>query len=391
MLQSKSPNSEQNWMKNGNLEQIVNKDRNLLYKSFGGIEQLKSLFSKNEIDVRVYNREMKQHFRALSLFVESKIENEEEAKLVTDFFIVNKQSYSAAGLFTFTTVLLYLAVGLTLIGLLMILALNILPLLYRLSKTSKIFLGYMFATTIIFSTLFISDSYTHVIVAFIGVFTLSGAYFFHLSCLENVEVSSMQVKLTPLFVIWSTAAVYFNSKLIGFFAVAVLQAIMGFYIMTGPLSTTIGFKDDYSIFASLVTSAFSLFLYIAYILYFKKLLMRPYTDYVTVFETGVLFLCTFVMFTSLLILSSKFYRGNYYITFNCITFSAGVFAFYMGSIDPSLGYFRGVGSTFFVIFIMQKYIEILWENFQFALFGGGVLVVSICLYAKSHPNIFLIV
>jgi hypothetical protein len=64
-------------------------------------------------------------------------------------------------------------------------------------------------------------------------------------------------------------------------------------------------------------------------------------------------------------------------------------SFYLGEVNTArLGVFRGVASTFFVFYIMQKWIEFPWENIQFAVFGGGLLFTSICLFAKENPSYF---
>jgi ABC-type multidrug transport system permease subunit len=67
----------------------------------------------------------------------------------------------------------------------------------------------------------------------------------------------------------------------------------------------------------------------------------------------------------------------------------GIFSFSIGSFHPErLGVFRGVASTFFVVFLMLKWIEFRWKNYQFAFFGGGLLLSVICLFAKGHPQFF---
>jgi hypothetical protein len=85
------------------------------------------------------------------------------------------------------------------------------------------------------------------------------------------------------------------------------------------------------------------------------------------FETGIHFVATFVYFLGLLIVSNRYYHREVkiqnYILSNIGALGSGVIALFLGSVFDELGYLQGVGGTFFMLMLLDKYSEIPWEEY----------------------------
>ena len=96
-------------------------------------------------------------------------------------------------------------------------------------------------------------------------------------------------------------------------------------------------------------------------------------------------------YTALLILSSPWWHTkgdvNVLMWYNGLAVLVGISSFYFGGLMPSLGLFRGVASTFFVIFLMQKWLEV--AKGLMAVFLAGLFLIAACFFAKAHPQLFV--
>lgn len=113
------------------------------------------------------------------------------------------------------------------------------------------------------------------------------------------------------------------------------------------------------------------------------------------FETGIHFVATFVYFLGLLIVSNRYYHREVkiqnYILSNIGALGSGVIALFLGSVFDELGYLQGVGGTFFMLMLLDKYSEIPWERETAAwgLLGLGGILYGIALFIRTHPQYFI--
>ena len=128
---------------------------------------------------------------------------------------------------------------------------------------------------------------------------------------------------------------------------------------TGPLSFSFGFKGNDAILIALWSSFVLVGLYITYLL--NRDMLSKWAV-VELFEPGILFLSTFTGYLALLILSSRYYlygqQKSSYLFFNALALGVGISSFYFGVLSPPLALFRGVASTFLVLFLLQKWGEL---------------------------------
>lgn len=191
---------------------------------------------------------------------------------------------------------------------------------------------------------------------------------------------------TILFVSWTTAALVYQSQIIGFIAVGALMSVLGFSAMVYPFMVVIGFKDEDSL-GKATAAAFALVL-----LYAASIVFNLQLSFVSVFQNGALFLGCFVGYLGLDIASTRWYDGRQrnYALFQVITMAAGFFAIYIGSVY-GIGELQKIGGTFLVLFFLTKLTEIPVESRRgYAILGlfSSAVVYGFCVYAKSHPDVF---
>ncbi len=150
--------------------------------------------------------------------------------------------------------------------------------------------------------------------------------------------------------------VYLESQMICFVSVMFFMSLIGFNMGVSPGVVAVGYTDKEIVpsatFASAVVTLLGC--------YFK---LHP-TQTMDLFVPGMLWLGPFVFYVSLLIMSSSYYHEKFspaYTNMNIITILCGVSAVYFGNVlDISQLY--GFGGTFFTIFLLEKYCEIMPNN-----------------------------
>ncbi|HSD12782.1 MAG TPA: hypothetical protein VLC10_04450 [Patescibacteria group bacterium] len=183
---------------------------------------------------------------------------------------------------------------------------------------------------------------------------------------------------------WSIAALSYGSSLLGFIAVAALMSAFGFSVLVMPLAYCIGFKDEASI-GRATAAAFSILT--AYVIV-RALGADP--SILRVFEGGALFLGSFVGYLGLLITSSRWYDGKSrnYVLFQFGTIAAGVAALFVGSYF-GISELQKIGGTFFVLYLLEKIIEIPAKSARgYAAVGlvASLAIFGFCMYVKHDPE-----
>ncbi|OGN09720.1 MAG: hypothetical protein A3J46_02680 [Candidatus Yanofskybacteria bacterium RIFCSPHIGHO2_02_FULL_41_11] len=189
-----------------------------------------------------------------------------------------------------------------------------------------------------------------------------------------------------LFVSWTAAALVYQSQMIGFIAVGALMSVLGLSAMIYPFMVVIGFKDQDSL-GKTTTAAFAIIL-----LYTASIVFNLQLSIVNVFQSGALFLGSFVGYLGLDIASTRWYDGRQrnYALFQVVTIAAGFFAIYVGSVY-GIGELQKIGGTFLVLFFLTKLTETPIESRRgYAVLGlfSSALIYGFCVYAKSHPDAF---
>lgn len=186
-----------------------------------------------------------------------------------------------------------------------------------------------------------------------------------------------------LLAVWAPAAVLYSSSMIGFIAVAALFSALGFYAGMGRLCYFIGFEDDDAVGRATTAAFVVLGVFVALRLGAFSL------PGLSVFESGALFLGSFVGYLGLLIASSRWFRSpRSYAYMQVVTIAAGLLALFAGSVF-SIPQLERIGGTFFVLYLLEKPAEIPFESKRArAALGLAVsaLIYGCCLYFKTHPD-----
>jgi hypothetical protein len=183
---------------------------------------------------------------------------------------------------------------------------------------------------------------------------------------------------------WSIAALSYGSSLLGFIAVAALMSAFGFSVLVMPLAYCIGFKDEASVGRG-TAAAFAVLT--AYVVT-RALGADP--SILRVFESGGLFLGSFVGYLGLLITSSRWYDGKNrnYVLFQIGTIVAGIAALLVGSVF-GIGELQKIGGTFFVLYLVEKMIEIPARSARgYAALGlcASGAIYGFCMFVKANPD-----
>jgi hypothetical protein len=192
-------------------------------------------------------------------------------------------------------------------------------------------------------------------------------------------------------VVYGCVSYYYGSPLIGFLAVMSLFSFLGFSILVMPLCYCIGFKDEDSIPRTICAAFLFLGVYVTnHIATLRGVTGLTYLN--EIYGAGVLFIGTFVYYSGLLIVSSRFYvrtSDTRYWVLQLVTILSGIAALYIGSVYD-LSTLRSIGGTFFFLYVLEKYFEIPWGNVGWAwsLLGLSGGLYWLAGFASQHPEYF---
>lgn len=186
------------------------------------------------------------------------------------------------------------------------------------------------------------------------------------------------------FPLWLICSLKYNSALLGFGTCILFVSFFGFRCVAGPLCVMIGFTDEAviprAVFSSLVLNIVSL--------YFR--LLQPNTWWFRPFESGAMFMGTYVYFLGLLILSAKSYwrydekQRRYQVAF---VLSAAFF-YWIGAVYNFPQYI-GIVGTFFVLWLVGQLAEALpWHDryMAWSMLALGVLLYLSAWFLQSNPQ-----
>jgi hypothetical protein len=233
-------------------------------------------------------------------------------------------------------------------------------------------------------TIFSADKYRPGVshyVALTGCLLFAGALAF--TCSRRQFKGTGFAYSLILAVLYSAVAVLYTSPMIGFVAVIALMGALGFSVIVSPLVYCIGFENEDSLGKATV-AAFALLIAFSVVKIFGFQTAQ-------VFQTGALWMGSFVGYLGLLIASSKWYKRNFpYVVMQFVTIAFGVAALFVGSVYQ-IGELQKIGGTFFALYVLEKFCEIPVESTRgYAVLGltGGGLVYWFCMTVKSNPEAF---
>ena len=217
---------------------------------------------------------------------------------------------------------------------------------------------------------------------------LIGSLLFPLAISYSVQLRKWQPNVRRIFLLlmvaWGIIALLYESPVIGFLSVAALMGLVGFSVEIGQLCYAIGFKDEKVIPTATLTGFVLLVMFIT--LHIFNLRIIP----VMIFEGGAFWLGGLVMYSGLLIMSTKWYESSFpYLPMQILTIVAGIAALVIGNIWE-LSVFRGIGGTFFILYLVEKPFEIPFEkkeSYAAMALGLSIVIGLLIMWAKNHIDI----
>ena len=344
------------------MDHIFNKgDLTTLYEERAVVSLLRKLHLSHDIRKKTFNDEMSIHLDIVGTFLGGTVNDETELNEVMKLFLSDKGKRTQ-GIFSMLNICILIGIIVTLIGGGLVFGEYIVKYLISLSSSVRIMLAYAAALAVVRFAWFIKTSTIRPYVALFGAMTLASAYLYHLVEIKTPDSKTPEyIIISPVFATWLFLTWLFNQKMIGFLTVGALQAMLGFSMYTGPLSFAFGFKGHDAILIGLCSSFIMVGLYITYLL--NRKFFSSGWSFLELFEPGILFLSTFSGYLALLILSSRYYcyyreSKSSYLFYNTLALGVGISSFYFGALSPALSLFRGVASTFLVLFLLQKWGEL---------------------------------
>ncbi|CAF1126068.1 unnamed protein product [Didymodactylos carnosus] len=282
---------------------------------------------------------------------------------------------------SFSNVIAILAGVIVVLALTTLVALFIIPVLTHVPVVVWEGLFYIIS---IYLLIFMNNSWVIFLGCLLFLATLSFTVTLHFSRQKNVGLAMAWI----CFFVWAAVAVYHQSREAGYLAVMALESSLGFVMFAGELVIMIGFQNESVIPSATVASLISL-------LIGSILQLQRRSNILTIpFTRPLLFLGTFVYFIGLIILSSRLYSGRQgkypvYWLLQLITFLSCLAAMFFGPM-LELPFIQAIGGTMFVIWLLEKYVEIVpWKSTLIVicgLLGFGVLLYGFAYFLRMYPE-----
>ena len=303
---------------------------------------------------------------------------------------------SISQLFTITGVLGVISTLSIVFGITALFAIYILPHMLELAPVAIELLFYTLSGGLMWSDSFLSfSSYTHLFITFLGCMTLPPAIVFSLTQHfppRKDPNRAIQFISAVCSCVWGYQAIRLESQLLGTFAVGALFSCLGFMVNILPFCYVVGFKDDAVMIRTMNVAFYLIHAYV----YAMFQGLQDHT-YFLPFRPGILLLGGIVYFIGCLIISNKYYSWQgekdafRYIRCNVIAIGSGFAALVLGSTLPSLKYLQGLGGTFFILFVIEKWIDIPWgkKGWAWGVTGFGSILYVLVQFIHQHPQYIL--
>jgi hypothetical protein len=187
--------------------------------------------------------------------------------------------------------------------------------------------------------------------------------------------------------IYIVAAVLFDSQLIGFFAVVELLIVLGLAGVPELIAALLRMKlsDALEEIALIVTLSLMTVYIVGEALGAEGVYL--------LFESAVFFIGTYIYFTLLAVVASRFYRRERtrYWFWQMAAVLSGVGALFVG-VMLEIDTMQESGGTFLLVYLLEKYVEMLdWGRYWvWAMLGLGLILYGIALLINQYPGYFLV-
>jgi hypothetical protein len=178
---------------------------------------------------------------------------------------------------------------------------------------------------------------------------------------------------------------YLNSTFVCGISILFLMAIIGFHPQIGIGYIAFGYKESEIVPAA--TSASGLVLAVGIIFRLltenNQLISHNFLlNKFQLFVPGILWVCPFVFYVSLLILSAHKYASKdiTYVHHNIVAFALYIICVFIGNVY-GIGQLSGFSGTFLVLFLLEKYVECMPVNAT--LYALSLLITSSVIYGLN--------
>lgn len=200
-----------------------------------------------------------------------------------------------------------------------------------------------------------------------------GAILIPCACLLTADLHKIKIEktksLATLTFIWVTIAIFYHSPFVGFLAVGALLAFLGFSMAVTPFCYSFGFTDEDAVPRATTAGLMVMAAYIA----LRAFRIDP--GYFSVFESGALWLASFVGFLGLLITSSKWYEdAKHWAIMNTVTIVLLIGVTSLGMVF-GIKEVTTIASTFLLFYLAAKIVEI--ETESLVAIGIKLLIVGL--------------
>jgi len=225
--------------------------------------------------------------------------------------------------------------------------------------------------------------------------TFPGAFLGCGMLVASIAIHDLAEKIKPVMyfsmitVFLGVCAVLTNNPITGFVTSIALMSALGFSVIALPGCYVIGFDDkhgtDEAVVARASSAAFLLIVLFGFLHVFGSGLTVT-----RLFEGGALWMGSFVGYLGLLIASSRWYKGHKnYVLKQVVVLVAGVGALFFGSVF-GIGELQKIGGTFFVLWVIEKFLEIPAKSLVGYCTVGLVVcgwIYAITLFIKAHIDV----
>jgi hypothetical protein len=211
--------------------------------------------------------------------------------------------------------------------------------------------------------------------------------------IDSINLQDFYLTISRIyFVVWTIVAIYQQSQLAGYLAIMALQSFLSVHKFKRKLIVIIGFQNNEKFIPSATITSFIL-IFIGSILH-----LQQRSNFLTIpFTRPSLFLGTFVYFIGMLILSSRLYTGwgtktYMFLLLQFIAFFSGLATMFFGPMFE-IPFIQAIGGTMFVIWLLEKYVEIApWKGLftvTGSLIGFGMLMYGFAYFLQKNPEYFI--
>lgn len=246
-------------------------------------------------------------------------------------------------------------------------------------------LAWVMAIGLTVGSYFLPDSYQYLSAWTVPI----GAIMFAIALYVSMALRNKMMKeinfSAILMIIWAAIALFYQSSFVGFIAVGALMSFIGFSIIVTPFCHAFGFDNDEAMARGTIAG---ILIATGYAVCDA---LGVNTGYIQVFETGALYLGTFVAGIGILIISCKWYKKESYLASNI--FAVMIFIFGIGlSLLFGVRPISSMLIVFGLLYVTEKIIEIPVESsiaFGIHLIASGGFLFAAWKWISDNPNIVM--